>query len=211
MNLFFLTPFFRGPLLKNKTSRNRLLLCVKMLITVLLINQWITIGKKYFADHDAIRMVEREAASQRHIVADLIGVLLLQLDSELVLKTKGERERKALAKTWPQIKEEEEQKKRPHQQGSTPAQMDAEEGFRMMGQLFNFIQEYAQREKELPNNYRTRTSVAAANASPRIGGTPRDSVSPKRTRYGKFLDMHCEVVENTWLTFLFRYKLHQFD
>jgi hypothetical protein len=70
-----------------------------MLITVLLINQWITIGKKYFADHDAIRMVEREAALQRHIVADLIGVLLLQIDSKLVLKPKGERERKALART----------------------------------------------------------------------------------------------------------------
>ena len=94
MNLFFLTPFFRGPLLKNKTSRNQLLLSVKMLITVLLINQWITIGKKYFADHDAIRMVEREAALQRHIVADLIGVLLLQIDSKLVLKPKGERERR---------------------------------------------------------------------------------------------------------------------
>ena len=98
----------------------------------------------------------------------------------------------------------------PHQQGPSPAQLDAEEGFRMMGQLFNFIQEYAQKEKELPSNYRTRTSVTAANASPRIGGSPRTSVSPKRTRYGKFLYMHCELVENTWLTFLFRNKLQQF-
>jgi hypothetical protein len=78
------------------------------------------------------------------------------------------------------------------------------------GQLFNFIQEYAQKEKELPSNYRTRTSATAANASPRIGGSRRTSVSPKRTRYGKFLDMHCELVENTWLTFLFRNKLQQF-
>ena len=176
-----------------------------MLITVLLINQWITIGKKYFADHDAIRMVEREAALQRHIVADLIGVLLLQIDSKLVLKPKGERERKALTRTR-RIRKRCHISKVHHRNRW------------MLKRASEWWVNYSISYKSMPRRRkscrattgRELASATAANASPRIGGSPRTSVSPKRTRYGKFLDMHCELVENTWLTFLFRNKLQQF-